>query len=220
MSDSTQSPPSDPTQSPPEALPPAFPLNRTFLDVETTGLNPYSQEIIEIAFLVEAPPETPDGIGKILDRWSSKVKPLHLGTANSKALQVNGYDPEKWKDAPTFAEIAPKVARYLKQATVLIGHNPTFDTRFITAALEREGIFGVYIPYHQIDTVTSAFMALNWMIPNDQKLRLDMLRDHFGIPKDDHHEAFKDVVDCRQILYLTRGVLTGVQYDRTILSAA
>ena len=54
-------------------------LNRTYLDVETTGLDPYRHEIIEIAFVVEAIPENPLVAGKILDKWVSKVKPLHLG---------------------------------------------------------------------------------------------------------------------------------------------
>lgn len=187
-------------------------LNRTYLDTETTGLDPYRHEIIEIAFVVEAIPETPLVAGKILDKWVTKIKPLHLGVAHPQALQVNGYDPVLWKDAPTFAEVAPMIVSYVSRATCLIGHNPKFDTEFVKSMCARDGI-DIKVPYHQIDTVTAAWMALMWMGGEDVKLRLDSLRDRLEIPRNTTHGALKDALDCRRLIYAAREHITGVKIE-------
>lgn len=185
--------------------------NRTYLDTETTGLDPYTHEIIEIAFVVEEVPEDPNAVGKIIETWETKLRPHHIGAAHPKALEVNGYTPEAWEGAPFFADVADKIAKFLSNATCLVGHNPQFDTRFLGAAFRREGM-DPYIPYHQIDTVTSAYQAWLWTGVGP-KLNLDHLRDHLGIPRATSHSALKDALDARRVLYAARSKLTGVLYD-------
>ena len=88
----------------------------TFLDVETTHLDPEIGEIIQIAILTE------DSEGN-LKEWSTKIKPqLKLGTYSAKALEINGYNEEDWKDAPFFADIAHLIVSKLQWGPI-IGHN-------------------------------------------------------------------------------------------------
>jgi DNA polymerase III epsilon subunit-like protein len=104
------------------------PAHKTvFLDTETTGLKPgpLAAEVVEIAMITEHP----DGS---IDRWVTKVAPQHIETASQKALEINGFDPKLWADAPAPSEISDHVADVLNDA-VVVGHNVAFDLRFVQA---------------------------------------------------------------------------------------
>lgn len=164
-----------------------------FMDTETTGLDPIEQEIIEIAIVIEGPD------GEVATEWSTKVKPQRLETAHPKALQVNGYadHPEEWDDAPTFDEIAPKVAALL-DGCVVVGHNPKFDLAFIQEALNRAGS-RAKLPYHAIDTVTLAYVFL---APKGlTSLSFDKIRSFLGWGHDGAHTALQDTLDCRRLYH-------------------
>lgn len=195
----------------PQPTPSTRTVNRTYLDVETTGLDPRWNEIVEIAFVVEEVPEDPRQVGRIVETWHTKVRPVHIGTAHPRALEVNGYTPEAWAGAPTFAEIALQVVRFINEAFCFVGHNPGFDAEFVDKACYREGV-KIRIPYHRIDTVTAAYMAWNWTSGDDTRLKLDSLREKLGIPIHPHHTALQDALDCRKVLYLARGKLMGFEY--------
>jgi len=184
---------------------------RAYLDTETTGLEPLEHEIIEIAFVLEEVPENPNEVGKIIRTWESKIRPHHLRAASPRALEVNGYTAEAWAGAPFFADVADEIVDILSRAACLIGHNPKFDTGFLAAAFRREGM-NPRIPYHQIDTVTSAYEAWLWN-GTGPKLSLDNLRAHIGLPIAKSHSALKDALDCRRVLYAARSALTGIKYD-------
>lgn len=184
---------------------------RVYLDTETTGLDPFRHEIIEIAFVVEEVPEDPNTVGKILQKWSRKIRPLHIRAAEPYALKVNGYTPEAWEGALTFSDLAEDIAVFLASASALVGHNPKFDTGFLEAAFAREGI-NIRMPYHQIDTVTMAYAA--WQFNGTGPgLSLDKIRDFLGIEKDGAHSALKDALDCRAVLYAARRSLRGENAD-------
>jgi len=175
---------------------------RLYLDTETTGLDPNCHEIIEIAILIEEVPENPNDLGKIIQTWERKIRPIHIRAAHPKALEVNGYTPEAWEGSLPFADHADEIAGLLASASTLVGHNPTFDTNFLRSAFAREGL-GIRIPYHQIDTVSLAYAAWNWT-GTGPGLSLDKIRDHLGISKDGTHSALKDALDCRAVLYRAR----------------
>ena len=104
----------------------------TFLDVETTHLDPEIGEIIQIAILTE------DSEGN-LKEWSTKTKPqLKLGTYSAKALEINGYNEEEWKDAPSFSEVAETIAKKLRYGP-LVAHNINFDISHLKASFKRRG---------------------------------------------------------------------------------
>ena len=172
----------------------------TFLDVETTHLDPEIGEIIQIAILTE------DSEGN-LKEWSTKIKPqLKLGTYSAKALEINGYNEEDWKDAPFFADVAHLIVSKLQWGPV-IGHNVNFDISFVEQCLQRysgwkkggrtdynESIFR--LGYPQIDTV-----ALSYLFVPTESQNLNALREHLDISTEGAHEACKDVRDCRTVFW-------------------
>jgi len=172
---------------------PVIELARVYLDTETTGLDAREQEIIEIAIIREYP----DGR---MTEWSSKVKPTRLETAHPKALEVNGYaaHPEDWNDAPTFDEVAAKVADLLTNC-IVIGHNVGFDVDFVQEALKRAKV-EARISYHKVDTVTLAYTVL---VPCGlTSLSLDNIRHFLGWSKDKAHTALKDTKDAQRLYHL------------------
>lgn len=186
---------------------------RMYLDTETTGLDPSKHEIIELAIVVEEIPDDPNEVGKIIQKWIRKIRPMHIETAHPKALEVNGYTPEAWEGAATFAELAREIATMLASGSILVGHNIKFDTRFLEAEFARLDL-QVRIPYHQIDTITLAYAAWNWS-GKGPGLSLDKLRNHLGIATEGAHSALKDTLDCRRVLYAARAALAGTTCELT-----
>lgn len=164
--------------------------NLAFVDCETTGLDPRTQEVIEVAVILEKPNGT-------IEEWCTKVRPGRLETADAYALKVNGYEahPELWTSAPTFAEIVPELIRRLDD-TILVGHNVGFDLDFLQEGLIRAGS-KMKLPYHKVDTVTLAYVNL---VPKGlTSLSLDSIREFLGWPKDGAHTALVDARDCRRL---------------------
>jgi DNA polymerase III epsilon subunit-like protein len=99
-----------------------------FLDTETTGLSADRHEIIEYAAILY------ENDQEVL-RVEQKVKPLHISTAHARALQINGYSPEKWIEATTQEQAAKELSELLNiEDVIMVGHNPRFDLRFIKKA--------------------------------------------------------------------------------------
>ena len=95
---------------------------RIYLDTETTGLDPATHEILEVAVVRElchAPYNEP---GDITHRWCRKIAPKHIETAEPVALKVNGYTAEGWAGAVPFESVALELLELLKGGTI-IGHN-------------------------------------------------------------------------------------------------
>lgn len=88
----------------------------TYLDLETTGATPLRDRITEIALV-----RFEHGVE--VARWQTLVNPEKSIPAFIQ--QLTGIDNEMVATAPTFAEVADKLADYLEGA-VLVAHNVRF----------------------------------------------------------------------------------------------
>jgi len=173
----------------------------TFLDIETTHLDPKKSTVLEISFITD----WEDGN---TDTWTTKIKPkpIELEFASKEALEICGYTDKEWEDAPSFEEVADIISSKLRFGP-LVAHNIDFDISHLTAVFERYGYkrwsreakeedktysFG----YPKIDTCALSYLYL----PTDRQ-NLDTLREHFDISKEGSHTAAKDVEDCRTVFY-------------------
>ena len=118
-----------------------------FVDVETTGLNPQLHEIIEISIIKVCPIHG-------TTNFTRKITPLHIEYADTKALEINGYNKKEWQDSEDCEMVMSKVSDMLAGCT-LVGHNIRFDEEFIAETCFRHGIKTRY-NRRLIDTVTLA----------------------------------------------------------------
>lgn len=147
------------------------------LDLETTGLNPRTDKIIEIgALLVED--------GEILDTFSTFVSPGRR--LLSQTTEITGITDEMLEHAPVFSDIAEKLLAFLGEH-VLLGHSIISDYAFLKKALVNEQPKGFAFERNGLDTLKIARRFL----PAEQKKALSALTAYFQIPHEPHR-AFAD----------------------------
>lgn len=165
--------------------------NLVFLDIETTGLNPDTHEIIELgAILVE---QTFDATGRgnlrVLKEAEWKIIPEHIETADPEALRINGYSQEDWKNAVSLNRALTEF-KELARGGIAVGHNVSFDLSFIEKAFRKEKL--VYpLHYHKLDTISLAYAKL-WDKKDAQTFSLKALCEYFGIVNEKAHTALAD----------------------------
>lgn len=155
------------------------------IDTETSGLDPNVHEVIELA-AVRLHPTTLE----VKAEHCEKVVPQNIEKAEPKALQVNGYTPEKWADATPRRDALINFSRVCQNG-VWVGHNAQFDRRFVMAAFWREKMPMPAMDYRQVCTV-----SMGWPLVATGKLTsvsLENLCNYFGIDNTGAHSALVDV---------------------------
>lgn len=171
-----------------------------FLDVETTGLDPYlGDRICEIAIL-----KTKDG--KVLDKFETLINP---GRAiPHQAASVNGITDHMVKRAPFFRDIAWDVLNSLKDS-VIVAHNARFDLGFLFSELSS---IKLSPPENEvIDTLSIARRYYNF--PSNS---LGKIARYLGISTVGEHRAFGDVKITKEVFeYFTMNLeRRGIRIER------
>lgn len=148
------------------------------IDVETTGLDAGTDEIIEVAAIKFRDDE-------VLETFNSLVQPRH--SVPLKISQLTHIDGDMLKSAPRFPEIAPDLVRFLKSYP-LVGHSVGFDIRMLQAS-------GMRLPQPSYDTFEMATL----LIPKAPAYRLSSLTEMLGIAHSDAHRALSDADAARQV---------------------
>jgi len=105
-------------------------MREIVLDTETTGLDPKTQRLVEIA-CIELENHLPTG-----RHFHKQVNPEMEVPA--EAVAVHGLSSAKLKDAPLFGEIVAEFLDFIGESKLVI-HNADFDMGFINAELARLG---------------------------------------------------------------------------------
>jgi len=167
---------------------------RYYIDVETTGLDSSLHEIIDLAIIAEEAKT-----GKVIGEYCRKIKPMNIHSAQLKALEINGYNEDDWKDAVEPSEvIAAEIVNLLEIPGIWIGHNPYFDKRFISNFLSKYGS-GLSIPYMPMLDTRQLSIAMFW--PELTGFSLGAVRSHMGLGLHGSHVARSDAYICRQIMH-------------------
>lgn len=100
--------------------------NVIVIDTETTGKNPYSDEILQVSII--------SGSGRVL--FNEFIKPLHTKSW-PEAQKVNHISPQKVSRCKTFKKYLSKIQTIIDSADFIVGYNlKHFDIPF----LENSGI--------------------------------------------------------------------------------
>jgi DNA polymerase III subunit epsilon len=108
-------------------------------DVETTGLDPDKEDIIEIAG-VKFTFEKKDGklITREIGQYGSLVRPGKL--IPEEATRVNNITNQMVENAPEIKPVLTAFLRFCGLSSVLVAHNASFDAAFLGKAIRKQGL--------------------------------------------------------------------------------
>lgn len=109
---------------------PASAATFTAIDLETTGLDPSSDQIVEIG-LVKFSAD-----GTIIDEFATLV---NSPGSDAEARAIHGIDDDDLVGAPSITEVLDEALVFIA-GTVLVAHNCDFEQRFLTAAARRANL--------------------------------------------------------------------------------
>lgn len=155
-----------------------FPDNYVVLDIETTGLNPKENEIIELSALkVEN--------NEIIAEFSTLVKPS--GIISSYITNLTGISQSMTKSAPDIKEAIKLFADFCSN-NVIVGHNVKFDIGFINNNLLE--FYNQPFVNDYVDTLRLARIYL----PSLPNKKLGTIAAYFNFDTTGMHRGLKDCV--------------------------
>lgn len=148
--------------------------NYIVIDTETTGLSAQRDHIIEISALKIKN-------GKIIDNYTSLVNPGIMIPKSS--IKIHGITDDMVVNAPTIDQVLPEFLDFIGNQP-LIGHNLSFDLRFINSYLNEN------INHSLADTMLIARKKLSFL-PNH---KLITLIEYFELGESQEHRSLSDCV--------------------------
>ncbi len=148
------------------------------LDTETTGLDYTRERLVEFAAVrLEN--------GKITDEFQTLINPeQHI---RKSSMAIHGITQEMVEDAPTEAEIMPKILEFIGDYPI-VAHNAIFDYSFLNEAKIR--VTGEKMENPRIDTQ----MMFKEIAPELESHGLEALTQRFNVELNNHHRAMADTM--------------------------
>ena len=156
-----------------------LPLDAEFVafDIETTGLNAQDDRVTEIGAVIFSG-------GEIKQEFNTFVNPHRPIPAN--ITELTGIRDSDVADAPDEDE-ALRLFLDFAGDRPLIAHNAHFDVGFLSAAAGRS-----HIRFRPVFLDTLALSQA--LLPELKKFKLDVVSNHLGLPKFNHHRASDDAM--------------------------
>lgn len=156
----------------------AFPDSYVVLDIETTGLNPKENEIIELSAI-----KVENDI--VVEEFSTLVKPTC--TISPYITNLTGINQSMTENAPDIKTAIKRFADFCS-GSIIMGHNVKFDIGFISTNLHR---------YHNLpfsnDYVDTLRLARIYL-PSLSNKKLGTIASYFNFDTRGMHRGLKDCV--------------------------
>lgn len=153
------------------------------LDIETTGLTPVVDRIVEIGAVKFRK-------GKVLDRFQELIDPEM--PISPGAFAVNGITDEMVREKPTIEQILPEFIDFVDEA-VPIAHNAPFDVGFLSYDISRLRLVASDKPI--LDTCAIP----KRVFPHFHSYSLENLARALLIKSESFHRALEDATVCMKI---------------------
>lgn len=154
----------------------SFPKDYIVIDLETTGLSPDYDEIIEVAGIRVRNNE-------VTETFQSLVKPS--SNIDEFITELTGITNEMLETAPLPQDIIPQFHDFISD-DIIIGHNVNFDINFLYDYIE--GFLNVEFGNDYIDTMRIA----RKLFPDKKHHRLSDVVQYLDIADNIHHRALSD----------------------------
>ena len=169
------------------------------LDVETTGLEPYSDRVLEIGIVLFSF----DSEGALVEgrTWQSLLNPGISIPASATAIHgITDFDVFA---SPFFRELAAELATLL-EGRVMVAHNAPFDAGFISEEYSR---LGKNAPIREM---ADSLVLLRKAVPNLFSYSLGKAAFVLGVETGTSHRALDDARTCMKLFTHSARKLAGV----------
>jgi len=173
-----------------------------WFDVETTGLDPEQQDIIQLAFMIEID-------DKIVEQHDMLMQPFNYNTISQEALDVHGRTIEEIKTYPdphkTYTDLISILEKYVDRYNKedKFNHacyNSRFDLEFLKQFFikNKDQYFGSWFNYKAIDPLSLLHILDGIGKISLTNYKLETVCKHFNIPLD-AHDALSDITATRDL---------------------
>ncbi len=160
--------------------------NVVVFDVESTGVDTTTDEIIQIAAI------RVNSKGEVLDRFERFIRPSK-GVGDSEA--VHGFSDAWLADNGEDASLVLDAFRQFSHGTVIVGHNVTYDMSIFSSELGRHDLGS-----HAVAAVYDTLDIYRRFHPNEIKHTLAYLSQRFGTTHAPSHNAMDDILATVDLL--------------------
>lgn len=171
-----------------------------YFDCETTGLDPKSCAIVQLAGFVVID-------GREVDRFDIKCRPWVGSQIEEKALEIQGRDNEEIMGYPdpkeAFTEFVELLNKYGEGGRLFfVGYNSKFDEEFLRAFLSRYSYqYGKSFWSPSLDVMALAAFHLMTKRHDLENFKLGTVAEYFGVKTEGAlHDAFTDIDLTRKIM--------------------
>ena len=174
-----------------------------FFDIESTGLDPKRNDIIQLALIIEID-------NKIVYKEKLECQPFDYSAIEPKALETNHLTIEQIKTFQTPQEMYKKLIKILdtyvdkynkNDKFIPVGYNVNFDIGFLREFFLKNGnkYYGSYFDYHFLDGMALTFFMRYIGKLNLENYRLETSCKHYGI-EINAHDALSDIEATRELI--------------------
>jgi len=176
---------------------------KIYFDLETTGLDPIINGIIQIAGIIEVD-------GKEVEEFNMKLKPFELDVIEEEALKVSGTTREEIRtfEDPNlvYAKITSIFNKYIDKYNrddkfIVCGYNVRFDINFLKEFFVKNGdnyLFSYFGQPKDPFPVIQYLSAIGKIISTNNKL--STICEYFKIDIKDAHDAMVDIKATKTLI--------------------
>lgn len=158
-------------------------LSYIVVDLETTGLDPANDEIIEIGAIKI-------GNGEVKDIFNKLIKPERQIPAG--ITELTGISQEMVNDELPIKPVLEKFAAFIDDS-ILMAHNADFDISFL------KNNFKKYLNKDLHNFTVCTLLVARDILPNLENHKLHTIAKYFGVEVANRHRAIGDVEVTYQV---------------------
>ncbi|NQS98353.1 MAG: DEAD/DEAH box helicase family protein [candidate division Zixibacteria bacterium] len=177
------------------------------IDLETTGLDPQSERIIEVGAVRFVD-------GAEADKYTSLIYPRK--SLPEEIIRLTGITDADLKDAPYPVEVLPELREFIGDDSIA-AHNAPFDITFLKVEFARLG--EPFHPHHSAAEIGyDTAVVSRALLPTLESHSLSRLAEYFSITGGQKHRAEDDARRCGLLLLRLVEQLIGLSVRETAMA--